>query len=87
MHIDIYTLIYIYRFFSITVYHRTLNIVLMLYSRILLLIPFMYDSLHLLTPASQSIPPQLPPPWQWQVCSLCLYGFLIRMHQMLANCP
>ena len=39
------------------VYHRTLNIFLVLYSRILLLIQSIYTSLHLLIPDSQSNPP------------------------------
>ena len=43
----------------------------MLYSRTLLFIHSLYNSLHLLIPNSQSIPPSLPlPPWQPKVCSL-----------------
>ena len=40
-----------------------------LHSRISLLIHSKCNSLHLLTPDSQSIPLPLPPPWQPQVCS------------------
>ena len=45
----------------------------MLYSRTLLFIHPMYNSLHLLIPKSYSIPPPPHPPWQPQVCSLCLW--------------
>uniref|UniRef100_A0A8D1MWB5 Ig-like domain-containing protein n=1 Tax=Sus scrofa TaxID=9823 RepID=A0A8D1MWB5_PIG len=41
-----------------------------LYSRTSLLIDSKCNSLHLLTPNSPSIP--LPPPWQPQICPLCL---------------
>ena len=54
------------------VYHRILNIVLpCAISRTLLLIHPICNSLHLLTPNSQSTPPPTPSPWQPQVCSLC----------------
>ena len=44
----------------------------MVYSRTLWFIHSLYNSLHLLTPNSQSIPPPPPPPpWQPEVCSLC----------------
>ena len=56
--IHIYTFFFI--FFSIMVYHRILNIVPCVYSRALLFIHFLFNSLHLLTSNSQSIP--LPPP-------------------------
>ena len=44
-----------------------------IYSRTLLFIHSIYNSLHLLIPNSQSIPPRSPPPRQPQVCSLCLW--------------
>ena len=45
-----------------------------LYSRILLFIHPIYNSLQLLTPNSQSFSPRTPPtPWQPQVWSLCLW--------------
>ena len=44
-------------FFSIMVYHRILNTVLYAISRTLLFIHSIYNSLHLLTPNSYSIPP------------------------------
>ena len=60
-----YAYIYIYKFFfifsSTMVYHRILNIVPMLYSRSLLLIHPIYNSLHLLTPNSQPFRPPSPP--------------------------
>ena len=51
--------IYIFFFisFSIMIYYRMLNIVLVLYSKTLLFICFIYNSLHLLIPNSQSISP------------------------------
>ena len=48
MHINTF----LFKFFSIMVYHRVLNIVLILYSRTLLFIHLMYSSLHLLIPNS-----------------------------------
>ena len=44
-----------------------------LYSRTSWLIHSECNSLHLLTPNSQSIPFTLPAPWQSQVCSPCLW--------------
>ena len=53
--------IYIYTFFlmifSIMIYHRIFNIVLVLYNRPLMFIHFAYSSLPLMIPNSQSIPP------------------------------
>ena len=49
-----------FTFFSIMVYHRMLNIVL--YSRTLLSIHFLCNSLYLLIPNSQSFPPLSPLP-------------------------
>ena len=43
-------------FFSIMVYHKTLNTVLVLYKRMLLFIYPIYINLHLLVPNSRSIP-------------------------------
>ena len=52
---------HIYTFFFISfssmIYYRMLNIVLVLYSRTLLFICFIYNSLLLLIPDSQSISP------------------------------
>ena len=39
------------------------------------------NSLHLLTPNSKSIPP--PPPWQPQVCSLCLWVFFCSVDRFI----
>ena len=74
-YIYIYIYIFFFMFFSIMVYHRILNIVLpVLYSRTLLFTHYIHNSLHLLIPNSQSIPPA--PPRQPQFCSLCLWvGF------------
>ena len=58
--IHIYTFFFI--FFSIMVYPRILNIVPCATSRTLLFIHSMCNSLHLLTPNSQSIPPPHPSP-------------------------
>ena len=70
--IQLYIHPFFFTFFSIMVYHKTLNIVL--YSRTLLFIHFLYNSLHLLIPNSQSFPPPTPShPWQPQVCSLFLF--------------
>jgi len=45
-----------------------------LYSRTLLFIHSIYNSLYLLTPKSHSFhPPPHSPPWQPKVCSLCLW--------------
>ena len=68
-------------FFSIIVHHRTLNIVLCLYSRLLLFIPSMHNSLHLLTPPLIPSLPQSLPAWQSQLCSPCpgVY-FVDRFH-------
>ena len=63
----IYIHIYL-MFFSIKVYLRRWNIVRGLYSRSLLFIHSIHNNLHLLITNSQFI----PPPWQLQVCSLCL---------------
>ena len=64
---------YLYTFFfiflSMMVYHRILNIVPCATQQNLVVHPALYDSLHLLTWNSQS----LPPPWQPQACSLCLW--------------
>ena len=56
--IHIYTSFLI--FFSIMVYHRILSRVPVLYSKALLFIHPIYNSLHLLTPNSQSTPPHPP---------------------------
>ena len=71
----------IYTFFSvfssIAIYHRILNIVpAVLYNRNLWFIHSVLNSLHLLILTSQSFPPRPPPPWQSQVCSLCLVSLL-----------
>ena len=55
-------------------YRKLLDIVPLLYNRISLLIHFKYNSLHLLTSYSQSIPLPPPPQWQPQVCSLSPWG-------------
>ena len=47
-----------------------------LHSRTLLFIRPMYNSSHLLILNSQSIAPTSPPPWQPQVCSVCLMSHL-----------
>ena len=64
-----YIYIHIYILFltlsSVMFHHNWLDI--QLYSRISLLIHSKYNSLHLLTPNSWSIPS--PPPWETQVCS------------------
>ena len=52
--------LYMYVFFSIMVCHRILNIVSVLYNRIMLFIHPIYCSLHLLIPNSQSFPPLTP---------------------------
>ena len=44
------------------VYHRILNIAPVLYSRTLLFMHSVYNSSHLLTPTSHSIPPPTPFP-------------------------
>ena len=51
-------------------YPKRLSIFPWLLSRTSLLIHSKYNSLHLLTPNSELMP--LPPPWQPQICSLCL---------------
>ena len=43
------------------------------YSRTLLMIHSVYDSLHLLSPAPILSLPRPPPSWQPPVCSLCLW--------------
>ena len=58
---------FLYIFFLTTVYHRILNIVSMLYSRTLLFIPPIYNSLTLLILKAQSFPSLPPPPWYSQV--------------------
>ena len=66
-----------------------------LYSRTSSLIHFKCNSLHLLTPNSQSVPLSPPPSWQPQVCSLCLQvslfidGSLVpyfRFHVKVISC-
>lgn len=52
-------------FFSIRVYHRMLNMVLVLHGRTMLYL----NSLYLLIPNSQSIP---LPAWQQVICDLLL---------------
>ena len=47
-------------FFSIMVYHRILNVPV-LYSRTMLFIRLVYDSVHLLNPNFLSISPPSPP--------------------------
>ena len=65
MHINTF----LFKFFSIMVYHRVLNIVLILYSRTLLFIHLMYSSLHLLIPNSVH-PSSTQLPFKSQVFSL-----------------
>ena len=60
MYAYMYTFIFI--FFSIMGYHRILNTFPVLYNRTFLFIHSIYNSLHLLTPNSRSIPPPLPLP-------------------------
>ena len=64
----------------------------MLYSRTLLFIHPIYNSLHPLIPNSQSIPPSPhPTPWQSQICSLCLWvcfcfiSFFFKCHANLCH--
>ena len=66
IHIHIYVYIYIYththtqfHIFSIMVYHRILNMVLCAMQD-LVVIHSIYNSLHLVTPTSQSIPALVP---------------------------
>ena len=57
----------------------------MLYSRTLLFIHSIYNSLHLLAPNSQSIPPPLLClPWKPQICSLCWGNVLSQVPQWRA---
>ena len=80
-HTYIYIYIYIFKkiFFSIMVYHRIVNIVPYTYKKTLLFIHPLYNSLHLLTPSPQSIPPQPPPPsWLPQVFSLSVILFVFH---------
>ena len=56
---------------SIMFHHKWLDIFPCAIQQISLLIHSKCNSLHLLTPNSQSIPLPLPPPWQLQVCSPC----------------
>ena len=60
IYIYIYICTVIFIFFSNMVYHRILNIMPLFYSRTLLFICPIYSNLHLLTPNSQSTPPQHP---------------------------
>ena len=74
-------------FFSMMVYRRILNIV----SRAVqedLIAHSLYNSLHLLTLNSQSIPP--PPSWQPQFCSLYLcvcFCFIDRFIYVIFEVP
>ena len=62
-HICVYVYIHSFLlFFSIMVYHRILNIVLLLYSRTLLFNHSVYKRLHLLTPTPTPSLPQIPSP-------------------------
>ena len=58
--IRLYAYMHFFMLFSTVVYHRILNIVPVLYSRTLLFIHLICNSLRLLTPNSQCFPP-LPP--------------------------
>ena len=59
-------------FLAIMIYHRMLNIVLVLYNRTLMFIHFAYSSLPLMIPNSQSVPPPLPQPMAtMSVLSVC----------------
>ena len=50
------------------------------YSRTLLFIHFIYNSLHLLTPTSHSIHPPTPSPWQPHICFLGkTYSFVLTL--------
>ena len=71
LYIYIYT--FFFMFFSTVVYHRILNIVPCAVNRTVLFIHPTYNSLHPLTPNSQSSPSPFSPTWQPQVCSLCLW--------------
>ena len=62
-------------FFSIMIYHRILNIVLVLYNRTLMFIHFAYSSLPLMIPNSQSIPHQLPQP----LATICLFSVSVNL--------
>ena len=55
----------------------------MLYSRTLLFIHSIDSNLHLLIPNSHSIPPPIPPPWQPQVCSLCLWVYFCSIDKFI----
>ena len=60
-------------FFSIMIYHRILNTVLMLSNRTLMFIHFAYSSLPLMIPNSQSIPHRLPQP----LTTICLFSMSV----------
>ena len=88
IHTYIHTL---FKIFSIMVYHRILNIVLVLHSKPLSVIHPTHRCLHLLTRTSYSIRPPIPSPWANTslfsmseippVCSLCLrfsFCFIVR---------
>ena len=59
----------------------------MLYSRTLLFIHSLYNSLHLLIPTSPSIRPPNPSPWQPQVSSLCLWVCFCFVDRLIWDIP
>ena len=69
--LDLHIYSLFYRFFSITVYHRILDIDSCRYCRIFLFIHSLYHRLHLLIPMCLSF--LCPCPWHLPICSLCVW--------------